>query len=167
MGDPKRFDLFASAVEVRHPDRSTRIADVASGKGGLHAALWTRGYKNVTSWDKRKRNAKMRPGFRYGLFDHRNATRDYDLVIGMHPDEATDQIVMYAVKHRKPFLVCPCCIKPTASVFNGSGYDEWVQHLLGLTTDAGGWNIELIDLPMRGRNLVIAGKPSRKESVNQ
>ena len=31
-------------------------------------------------------------------------------IIGLHPDQATGAIVEFAVKHRKPFIVVPCCV---------------------------------------------------------
>lgn len=34
------------------------------------------------------------------------------VVVGMHPDEATDAIVDFAMAHRKPFAVVPCCVFP-------------------------------------------------------
>lgn len=158
MGDAARFRLFADAVQSRFPDRRVKIADVASGRGGLHAALYMLGYQSVTSWDVRKKNATIRTGYHYGLFDYRNAPRKYDLVLGLHPDEATDQIIQYAVKHRKPFLVCPCCIKPSAVEFKGKGFGDWMGHLVGLA-ESGDMKVEWFDLPMRGRNRVIAGIP--------
>eukprot|EP01063_Lacrimia_lanifica_P026977 TRINITY_DN3724_c0_g1_i1.p1 TRINITY_DN3724_c0_g1~~TRINITY_DN3724_c0_g1_i1.p1 ORF type:complete len:411 (+),score=112.79 TRINITY_DN3724_c0_g1_i1:73-1233(+) len=32
------------------------------------------------------------------------------VIVGLHPDEATDPIVDYAVAARKPFAVVPCCV---------------------------------------------------------
>jgi len=36
------------------------------------------------------------------------------ILVGMHPDQATEWIVDYALEHRKPFAVVPCCVCPTA-----------------------------------------------------
>lgn len=38
--------------------------------------------------------------------------KDCSLVVGMHPDQATDAIVDFAVKYNKPFAVVPCCVFP-------------------------------------------------------
>lgn len=38
--------------------------------------------------------------------------RGSSLVIGMHPDQATDGIVDFAMKYRKSFAVIPCCVFP-------------------------------------------------------
>lgn len=160
MGDPRRFALFAQEIERRWPDRSTRFVDVASGKGHLKAALYQRGYKRVTCWDRRKKLAKARPGQRYQLFDYRSAPRDYDVVIAMHPDEGTDHAIMYAVKHRVPFLVCPCCIKPSASTYWGDGtdYRQWNRHLADIARN-GKMHVEEFTIPITGRAVVLAGTP--------
>lgn len=160
MGDTKRFRLFAEAVEHHFPERNAQIADVASGKGQLQAALRQTGYRSIVSWDKRPRNAKTRHGYHYGLFDYRSAPRDYELVIGMHPDEGTDHIIQYACKHRTPFIVCPCCVKPSASKFQDIGYEGWMRHLIGLA-EAGRMAVEVLALPMEGRKDVIIGRPRR------
>ena len=34
------------------------------------------------------------------------------LVIGLHPDQATDSIVDFAMQFGKPFAVVPCCVFP-------------------------------------------------------
>ena len=34
------------------------------------------------------------------------------LVLGLHPDQATDSIVDFAMHFGKPFAVVPCCVFP-------------------------------------------------------
>eukprot|EP01124_Arcella_intermedia_P013373 TRINITY_DN1979_c0_g1_i4.p1 TRINITY_DN1979_c0_g1~~TRINITY_DN1979_c0_g1_i4.p1 ORF type:complete len:234 (-),score=45.85 TRINITY_DN1979_c0_g1_i4:262-963(-) len=34
------------------------------------------------------------------------------LVVGMHPDEATERIIQFGLQHRKSFAVLPCCVFP-------------------------------------------------------
>ena len=157
MGDTSRFRLMADLIAKQLPT-STRIADVASGKGGLQAELYTRGFRSVVSWDKRPKNAGPRRNYRNALFDYRSAPREYDAVIGMHPDGATDHIVSYAIKHRVPFIVCPCCVVPSATKLHAIGYTGWVDHLARLACDAG-FDVWTTNLPMRGRNTVIVGRP--------
>lgn len=160
MGDPARFRLFADAIGRSFPDRSLAIADVAGGKGGLRAALSRLGYGDVVSWDVRHRNAKCRRHVHYGLFDHRSAPRAYGLVVGMHPDQATDHIILYAIRHRRPFAVVPCCVMPSGAGYGGARADfvGWTRHLANLARE-GRMDVTLTSLPMRGRNLVIAGCP--------
>ena len=160
MGDTQRFRLFAAAIDSFFPDRNIEIADVASGKGYLQAELRQSGYRNITSWDKRPRNAKTRHGYHYGHFDYRSAPRGYQLVAGMHPDEGTDHIIQYACKHKTAFIVCPCCVKPSASKFQDIGYEGWMRHLVGLA-ESGKMAVKVITLPMHGRKEVIIGTPIR------
>lgn len=157
MGDPARFRLFARTVQRHFPAPGAIIADVASGRGALQSELRQLGYTRVTSWDRRRRNAGGRPCYRYGLFDWREAT-DYDLVLGMHPDEATDQIVRYAGERRVPFVVCPCCVLPSASSYAGKDYEGWFWHLHALAK-ADGMRVAVDNLPMRGRNRLLIGWP--------
>ena len=35
------------------------------------------------------------------------------LVVGLHPDQATDSILEFALAHGKPFAIVPCCVFPT------------------------------------------------------
>jgi hypothetical protein len=165
MGDAQRFRLFSGAIAENFPDRNASIADVAGGRCQLNTALHLIGYRNVISWDKRKKNANSRGRYHYGLFDYRSAPRNYDLVVGMHPDEGTDHIVQYACKHKKPFMVCPCCVKPSASRFEDIGYEGWIRHLVRLA-EVGRLAVEIAELPMRGRNLIIVGRPKPKEAAD-
>lgn len=159
MGDARRFDTFAKLIAKNIPVTAD-IADVAGGKGYLQAALRQRGYKKVTSWDKRKRCATGRAGYRYGWFDHRTAPA-YDAVVAMHPDEGTDEAIVYACKHRVPALVCPCCIKPSAEVYWGDGnYKDWCAHLTRLAV-RGGMDVTWTTLPIQGRNDVMILRPAR------
>lgn len=158
MGDVNRFRLFADLIGEQFPlCRQGPIADVASGHGGLQAALRAQGFTNITSWDKRRRNAGPRRCYHYGYFDYRSAPRGYDLVVAMHPDQATDHVISYAVKHRIPFAVCPCCRLPSAHPFDGDSQEAWLTHLTAiaqLTHD-----VERLDLSMSGRSVVLIGRP--------
>lgn len=156
MGDSARFRLMADAIEAGIPKLS-RIADVAGGKGQLQAELYRRGYRNVVSWDTRRKYSGPRRIYRNGLFDYRSAPRDYDVVVGMHPDQATDHIVAYAVKHNVPFVVCPCCILPSAKPFEAVGFAAWIDHLASLAS-SGGLSVKRTALPMSGRNILLEGR---------
>jgi hypothetical protein len=52
--------------------------------------------------------------------------------------------------------VCPCCILPSASEFQGDGYQEWMRHLTQLAVN-GGMDVEQVDLTMAGRKRVLIG----------
>ncbi len=161
MSDAARFHLMASLISGSFPNyQDARIADVAAGKGYLQAALRQRGYRNIVSIDKRPSFAGPRSVYRYGWFDWRTAEK-FDLVIGMHPDEGTDHIVLYGRQHGIPWCVCPCCVRPSGAEY-GAGkndYWRWLAHLRRL---GGGPSIvRSVALPMQGRNIVLTSPPLR------
>ena len=41
-----------------------------------------------------------------------SAFADCSAVVGMHPDQATEAIADFAIAHRKPFAIVPCCVFP-------------------------------------------------------
>lgn len=147
MADVRRFDLFAKLVTERFA--APRIWDIAGGQGRLNAALTALG-REVTTFDNRW---KRLPNLRY---EERFLTMDEpcrcDLLVGMHPDDATRIAIEYAALHRIPVAVVPCCSDNTMS------YKPWVRYLAELAEE-GGLRVELIDLPMTGRNRVVLGVP--------
>jgi len=153
MGDSRRFDLFADLSLCSIP-LQVHIADVAGGKGGLQAALYLRGFTDVTSWDIRKKYAKDRRGYRFGRFNWRTSEK-YDAVLAMHPDDATDHVILYAATHHIPALVCPCCTRPSAVQYEGNtDYPSWVEHLMWLAWEHGA-SIRKTFLPMGGASSVL------------
>ena len=60
--------------------------------------------------------------------------RRWSLVLGMHPDETTDNIVLYAVRRGRPFAVCTCCVKPDAAPYRGRPgcKADWLRHVEAL-----------------------------------
>jgi len=157
MGDPARFAAFADAIQDRWPDRDLRIADVAGGKGALRAELYTRGYRRVKVVDRR-RGKTHRDHYLYGRFtDHYPDA--FQVVVGMHPDQATDQIVAYATRRRVPFAVVPCCVMPSAFAFDGPRHrSAWVRHLAEV---AAGRRFDVVEreLPIWGANRLLIGTP--------
>lgn len=130
MGDKNRFTVFATFIHRQWPDKDLRIADVAGGKCLLNSELRRLGYKNVVTFDKRKLGGKIAKGLlRYGHFTQ-DQTAAFDLLVGMHPDGATDVIIAAAAHYHLPFAVVPCCIKPHAWKFSGErNYVAWFMHL--------------------------------------
>ncbi|KAH7488385.1 hypothetical protein PRIC1_007499 [Phytophthora ramorum] len=86
------------------------------------------------------------------------------MLLGMHPDEATDSIFDVAIKFNKPFAVVPCCVFgqkfPERRLADGSkvlSYEDLVEYLIAKHPD-----IEKAFLPFDGKNLVLfrRSKPS-------
>lgn len=159
MGDTARHRVFADMIAAYWPNRALRIADVAGGHGALNAELYRRGYRNVVTFDKRKKRWTERAHYHYGMFD-RNAPRGFELVVAMHSDGGTDEAIAYAARRRVPFAVVPCCIYPSAWPYDGPrNYDAWCEHL---RTSAKALDMDVTEtwLPINGRNIALVGVPA-------
>ncbi|ETL81394.1 hypothetical protein F441_18912 [Phytophthora nicotianae CJ01A1] len=87
------------------------------------------------------------------------------LLVGMHPDEATDSIFDVAIKFNKPFAVVPCCVFgqkfPDRRQPNGCkvlSYENLVEYLTAKHPE-----IEKAFLPFDGKNLVLFRRPRLSE----
>lgn len=161
MGDKRRFARFAELIAQEVPDRQSRLADVACGKGYLQMALRQLGYTNVVSFDKRKGLAKphRQAFYRHEWFSFNKHRKEFAAVVALHPDQGTDHSILYAVNNTVPFLVCPCCLLPSASAFHPPrhSFAAWVQHLTGLASPT--HQVREHYLNLQGRNLVLVGHP--------
>lgn len=79
------------------------------------------------------------------------------VVVGLHPDSATDAIVDFALQANKPFAIVPCCIfskqepqRRTASGGPIKTYSEYIQWLEGKHP-----GIKQAKLGFPGRNVVL------------
>ena len=103
-GDPARFEEIANYIS-NHFGRDVRyIADVAGGQGMLSRFLNKQGYETEVidprGWTLA--GVPNRPEeYQASMADY------YDLVIGLHPDEALRPVAESAKV--RPILVVPCC----------------------------------------------------------
>lgn len=160
MGDTRRFDRFGEFIRKNFPpDKYINIADIAGGKGYLQTNLRPYGY-NVTTFDKRK-GRKNRPGrfqYQYRFFNS-SIKEDFDLLVGMHPDEATDIIILEAGRRRVPYAVVPCCIKPTViKIRENYNFTNWVKALKQLAT-SNSLSVNEAYLRITGKRLILYGRP--------
>src|SRR5262247_3006026 len=103
-GDPARFEVVARFIAERFP-HVRYIADVAGGQGMLTRILRKKFGLEAEVIDPRGWTLKGVPG-RAENYDAAAADY-YDLVVGLHPDEALRAVVESA--SRTPVLVIPCC----------------------------------------------------------
>ena len=77
------------------------------------------------------------------------------MVVGLHPDEATEPIVDLALKWRLPFAIVPCCVfaRLFPRVLAGRAVTKYEELLLYLEAKAP--EIRREYLPFVGRNVVL------------
>jgi hypothetical protein len=103
-GDPARFEVVARFIADRFPG-ARYVADVAGGQGMLTRILRKRfGFEaeviDPRGWALRGVPARAE-AYTPAMADY------YDLVVGLHPDEALRSVVESASK--VAVLVVPCC----------------------------------------------------------
>ena len=86
-----------------------------------------------------------------------SAIRDCDVLVGMHPDQATEPIIDAALSLNKPFAVVPCCVFPDLFPervgVDGAPVRSYAQFLEYLRSKDPG--IETAYLPFQGRSRVL------------
>ncbi len=87
-------------------------------------------------------------------------------VLGMHPDQAAEHIVDFALSHNIPFALVPCCVYskqfPKRKLPDGTlvkSYEQLLQHLRSKDK-----RIKQEDLPFEGKNIVLWFDPERKSA---
>ena len=104
-GDEGRFAEVAGFIYGRYGNNIKYIADVAGGQGLLAKILAKRYNYEAEVIDPRGHQLKgvrnRHGGYEQGMAGY------YDLIVGLHPDEATREVVESA--RVRPVLVVPCC----------------------------------------------------------
>ena len=95
----------------------------------------------------------IRSLFHADFFDGDDAARielrdRVTVLVGLHPDEATEHIVDCALERRIPFAVVPCCVFPRDG--RSLSFREWCDHL-----QAKDDRIRRDYIDCRGKNLVL------------
>ena len=159
MGDKCRNKVLRDFVRKYFP-KVQRICVVADGNGELSALLHDAGYA-VRMVEPNPRHLKRRTGIKYEkrCFKRTDTIKE-DLIIGMHPDEATVEILFAALTQKKHFILVPCCVVgDPAYTRNVNGYHAWIRKLRGLA--GGPTACEHDILPIDGANRVLFRKEPR------
>jgi hypothetical protein len=157
---------------------SSLVLDVAGGRGDMSFELDAlRNIPTITVDPRgRKLNKKQRKYIAGGGRDwgdhivelyhetdffenHPELLGQVTLIIGYHPDQATEHIFNSGLLLGLPFCVMPCCVFPHSGV--SMAFKEWLDYLQG--KDEG---IERTWINARGRNVVLyksMGGGGRKE----
>ena len=162
MGDSRRSKAFAGFVQETFP-QSQRIADIAGGSGQLSFWLHELGKEptiidpcetRLPSWLRRKlRKQSLREGRLVQVPRLRKTIEEvnldsFDLLVAMHPDEATEPALRQALDHDMDFAIVPCCVFPMDGVKRSR--EEWPHYLASLAP-----GIETAALPIAGANTVL------------
>ena len=104
-------------------NQGSGVLDVAGGNGKLSAALQKLGVTSCTIVDPKplissREGVLVLAEALHGdgsaltdkLYPHAHRIRNCSVIVGLHPDEATEAIVDMAVQLGKPFAVSPCCV---------------------------------------------------------
>jgi len=104
-GDPTRFEVVAEFIYDRYGRSVRYIADVGGGQGMLCRILRKKYNYDCEVVDPRGWTLKGVPGRAVEL-DPSEAGY-YDLIVGLHPDEATRSVAQAALV--RPVILIPCC----------------------------------------------------------
>lgn len=141
------------------------VLDVAGGAGKLARELLLAGVGKVVIVDPRTDHRESCAGIEQvvGYFDMEfqldHGKRHPDLLIGLHPDQATDACIQWSLKNRVAFAVVPCCVfadlNEGRKLSSGSPvrtYEDLIQYLTTTLCS----NVYKMDfLPVQGRNCII------------
>ena|SRR5947209_12733827 len=162
MGDRRRFREFAAFIDRTFPTALT-VADVAGGCGELAFRLHELGKRTVIidprdatfpRWVHRTlRKRAVRTGTlprleRVPKDIEQVDLRGFDLIVALHPDEATEPALRAAVRHDVDFAIVPCCVFPLDGVKRSKR--EWLDYLMSLAPD-----IRTAELPIAGDNVIL------------
>lgn len=104
-GDPARFEVVAEFIFVTFGREIKYIADVAGGKGMLSRILAKKYNYEPTVVDPRGYSLL---GVSNLATEYSSSTASYyDLIVGLHPDQATREIALSALTTNT--LLIPCC----------------------------------------------------------
>ncbi|MCL2518399.1 MAG: hypothetical protein FWF15_07540 [Oscillospiraceae bacterium] len=104
-GSPERFEEVAEFIYDKFGSAIKYIADVAGGQGALTRLLNKKYNYQAEVIDPRGYSLKGVPN-RAVEYTPQMASY-YDLIVGLHPDEATRAVVESALI--MPVLILPCC----------------------------------------------------------
>lgn len=151
-GDPKRFEVVAGFIYNRYGKSIQYIADVAGGRGMLSRILRKKFNYDSEVIDPRGWTLKGVPGREIEL--NPSEAGYYDLIVGLHPDEATRAVAQAALL--RPAILLPCCNFWSDEKL---GRDELIEAIEGYYR-AHRVGFERVTFPFKGpKNIGIISEP--------
>ena len=157
MGDKRRGKVLLNYI-ARNFRGISSVISVADGNLVLAREIYLT-YKSVVYDPRiRNRNIAVRSHIKVvGKPFYSDCSLKCDLVIGLHPDEATGEIVDYSIRTRTPCLIVPCCmVGQYSSECRNKG--RWVKFLANILIQ-NGFDVFIDQLPISGSNLAIRAYP--------
>ncbi|KAL9651832.1 hypothetical protein ABK040_000180 [Willaertia magna] len=196
----RRAQIFAKFLVDKYGieclSKGSGVLDVAGGKGEVSYYLITEyGIKStvidprIASLSEKQlknlQNRELKYLNNYFVEDEREWSEEVSLmiqscsiIIGLHPDQATESIVNVALKYNKLFVVVPCCVFPSLfpdrRLLNGqevNNYSQFIQYLLekqnhhDSNLQSKNTIIKLDYLPVIGMNKVILREEVTEENL--
>lgn len=104
-GDPDRFQVLADYIATNYKGKIDTVADVAGGQGMLTKILRKKYNFDAEVIDTR---GYVLTGVHLRREEYKPEMADYyDLIIGLHPDQATRAVAESALV--RPTILIPCC----------------------------------------------------------
>jgi len=147
-GDDTRFEVLANFVYEHYGKSVKYIADVAGGQGML-SRLLNKKYNYISEVIDPRIYSVKGVEHRISEYDSEMATY-YDLIIGLHPDEATRPVVESAFY--RPIIVVPCCNYWDKTRKLGS---KAIAEDIALFFEKNGIDYRMETLPMKYPNIVV------------
>jgi hypothetical protein len=170
MGDKARAEVFATFIWKEFPE-AVSIADVAGGHGDLSYWLAIGGRAptivdpraaRFPKWIQRDLRKRRVRGERTSPIRRLVARvedvdlREFDLVVALHPDQATEPTILGCLASGVDFAIVPCCVFP----IDQTRYTQegWVNYLVSLAPGT-----RCVQLPIRGANTAIFSRAAWRE----
>lgn len=150
MGDSRRNEEFAKFIFRQFPPKKYRsVLVVADGKAELARYLSAKYKVRVVENKPRQKHKRKHLIYTKGWFTSSSEVLE-DFVVGMHPDEATAEIIKAAERNNKRWSVVPCCIKGIEA-HGVKNFKGWLRKLKSLSKRD---PMETL-LPIGGKNTVL------------
>jgi len=178
MGDPKRGKIVSKFIKKNFRNVA-RILSVADGNFVLAKELYDE-YKK----DKKKRsispsivvidpiitsiNVKRMKGSEIAVYKKEfkaDSDLECDLIVGLHPDSATGEIIDFAIRKRMQCVVIPCCIlgkygDEYSKQNNHCTLSGWID-ILQRRLEKSNFQVSIIQLKFSGANYAIKAIPKK------
>lgn len=163
MGDNHRFQVLSDFISRNF--KPCKVADVAGGTGVLSYHLALKGF-HPSVIDPRKSDLPKEYRSKYNrsrisIQRFRQEfipafSTNFDLIVGLHPDQATEPICQAVVRFKKSAVIVPCCYYWSGIKRNEANRDM-ASKIEGFFASHG-INYWETTLPMNGKNIAIVVK---------